>query len=110
MSLPSLVTAGFSQYPVRWNEKIRVLPHDRLLNWVVLRFLPKFVKPNHLTVLRLILTVPVLTLLIFGNYGWGLAFFLLAGLTDAMDGSLARIRKEVSEWGIIWDPVAESCL
>ncbi|MBN1585414.1 CDP-alcohol phosphatidyltransferase family protein [Candidatus Uhrbacteria bacterium] len=105
-----LITDGFSSYPDKWNGQVRLYPHDRLFRSVLLRFFPKSVRPNHLTIVRLVLVVPVMALLLAGEYGWGLAVFLLAGLTDALDGSLARTRRQVSEWGIVWDPMADKIL
>lgn len=43
-------------------------------------------------------------------YGVGIPLFLIAGLTDMLDGSLARVRKQITEWGIAYDPIADKLL
>ena len=66
--------------------------------------------PNGLTLLRVILT-PVIVLLLFqGEFSWALLVFLIAGLTDALDGFLARSLRERTEFGRILDPVADKIL
>ncbi|MBI4457378.1 CDP-alcohol phosphatidyltransferase family protein, partial [Candidatus Uhrbacteria bacterium] len=44
------------------------------------------------------------------NYNVGVPLFLFVAMTDALDGSLARIRRQVSEWGIVHDPIADKLL
>jgi CDP-diacylglycerol--glycerol-3-phosphate 3-phosphatidyltransferase len=72
--------------------------------------------PNALTVLRLIL-VPVFLVLMFidppTGFGWRLAgtvAFGVAILTDYFDGMLARRYNLVSDFGKIWDPIADKAL
>lgn len=63
-----------------------------------------------ITVLRF-LTIPfVLYFLYMGNYDVGIPLFLFSALTDALDGSLARIRKQITDWGTLYDPVADKLL
>lgn len=45
-----------------------------------------------------------------GWYGYGIAMFLLLGASDALDGSLARMRKQVTAWGMVADPIADKFL
>jgi len=66
--------------------------------------------PNAITILRLIL-VPVLILLLRdGEFGYALAVFTLAGLSDGLDGYLARKYHLQSELGGFLDPVADKVL
>ena len=71
--------------------------------------------PNALTVLRLIL-VPVFLWLLFINpasFSWRLAAtvaFTVAILTDLFDGRVARRYGLVSDFGKIWDPIADKAL
>ncbi len=97
-------------FSAKWNENIRLTRMDHVLAATFLRLLPSRVTPNHLTVLRMLLIVPTVTLLVRERYGWGIALFLFAGLTDALDGALARTRKQITEWGILYDPVADKLL
>ncbi len=69
--------------------------------------------PNKLTVARLLAT-PVFILLLSvsftGNYILALILFLLAMLTDYVDGTLARSRGEVTDTGRLLDPLADKIL
>lgn len=69
--------------------------------------------PNALTVLRIGL-VPVLVVVLLteieGKEWWGLGLFLLAALTDFLDGFLARRWKKVSRLGKLLDPAADKIL
>jgi len=69
--------------------------------------------PNSLTVLRIIL-IPLFAVLLLirvpgGDY-WAAAVFLLAALTDSLDGFLARRWKQITKLGIILDPIADKLL
>ena len=92
------------------NENVTLYPHDKVLAKVVLPLIPKTILPNHLTILRFFLTPPVLFFLWREDWVTALAFFLVAGFTDALDGSLARVRKQITLWGTIADPIADKIL
>lgn len=63
--------------------------------------------PNYITGLRLLL-MPPLAILIELGYGWGaLAVLIAAGITDLLDGYLARRLKQESDVGRLMDPVAD---
>jgi CDP-diacylglycerol--glycerol-3-phosphate 3-phosphatidyltransferase len=72
---------------------------------------------NVLTVVRLLL-VPVFVILLAesghpGSTGWrlaALAAFIVASLTDLLDGKLARSRGLVTDFGKIADPIADKAL
>ncbi|MBN8626200.1 MAG: CDP-alcohol phosphatidyltransferase family protein, partial [Planctomycetes bacterium] len=65
---------------------------------------------NWLTLLRLCL-VPVVILAIIQNW-WQIAFaaFAVAGVSDAVDGFVARRFNQMSELGALLDPVADKAL
>ena len=72
--------------------------------------------PNLLTVLRMLL-VPVFGWLLLADGGRNAAYrlvalgvFLLAMLTDRVDGKLARSRGQVTSFGMIADPIADKAL
>ena len=92
------------------NESVKLYPHDHLLAWTLIPITPTFLRPNHLTVLRIVLIPFVLAALWYESWTWSLGLFLLAALTDAWDGSLARVRKQITLWGTMADPVADKLL
>jgi len=69
--------------------------------------------PNGLTLMRIVL-VPVLVVVLLtefeGKEWYGLGLFLLAALTDFLDGYLARRWKKVSRLGKLLDPAADKIL
>ncbi len=88
----------------------KVQRHDYLLKYTIIPLIPRFVKPNHFTVLRLLMTPLVLILLFYDVYSWGVPLFFIAALTDLIDGTLARLRKQITDWGTFYDPVADKLL
>jgi cardiolipin synthase (CMP-forming) len=66
--------------------------------------------PNLLTLLR-ICVMPFLVAAVLENqFRLGFALFVAAGLTDALDGTLARILKQRTMLGEYLDPVADKLL
>ena len=49
------------------------------------------VSPNQLTVLRMAVVPVLILLIVYGYTGWALVTFVLAGLTDMLDGLIDRI-------------------
>jgi CDP-diacylglycerol--glycerol-3-phosphate 3-phosphatidyltransferase len=94
----------------RLNGTIAHYPSDRLFATVLAPLFPKWVRPNHLTVLRLLLVPFVLYFLVLEKYSVGFPLFLFAALTDWFDGALARTRRQVTAWGTIYDPVVDKIL
>ncbi len=88
----------------------KLLPHDRIMRLIVLPFIPEAVQPNHVTALRFLLTPLVLWLLFVENYLYGVPLFIFTAFTDAIDGSLARVRNKITPWGIFFDPIADKLL
>jgi cardiolipin synthase len=66
--------------------------------------------PNLLTFLRMALIPVFASLLFYGYSGWALVVFVAAGLSDGIDGFLARRFKQESELGTIIDPIADKLL
>lgn len=66
--------------------------------------------PNLITCLRFILVGPVLFALLNRHYFLALILFTLAGITDALDGLLARLYGWTSRFGAIADPLADKLL
>ncbi|MDR3069832.1 MAG: CDP-diacylglycerol--glycerol-3-phosphate 3-phosphatidyltransferase [Propionibacteriaceae bacterium] len=71
--------------------------------------------PNVLTVIRLILVPVFLAILFVGPHeqNWRIGatvLFIVAVLTDLFDGKIARRYNVVSDFGKIWDPIADKAI
>lgn len=63
--------------------------------------------PNFLTIARILLIPVFAYYFLQGQYGLALILFIGTGLTDAIDGALARLLKERTTLGAIIDPAAD---
>jgi cardiolipin synthase len=70
------------------------------LNWI----------PNAISMLRIALVVPVLWLILQGEFGWALLLFWIAGFSDGLDGYLAARFNWQSRTGALLDPIADKLL
>lgn len=91
-------------------EEIKITITDKLLAKTCLPFCPRWLRPNHISVARIFLTPLVIWLFWQESYLWGGALFLFASFTDALDGSMARIRNQVTDLGKMLDPLADKLL
>lgn len=66
--------------------------------------------PNALTVLRLMLALPIGLLIVRHEYGLVLVLAFCAGLSDGIDGWIARHFDATSRFGSIVDPLADKAL
>ena len=66
--------------------------------------------PNLLTFLRMALIPVFAILLVYHRDGWALVVFTIAGVSDGIDGFIARRFKQESELGTIIDPIADKLL
>jgi cardiolipin synthase len=66
--------------------------------------------PNVITVLRIFLVPPVVLALLDGQYAVAIGLFALAGISDGIDGFLARRYNWTSWWGSVLDPIADKLL
>ena len=65
---------------------------------------------NQLTLLRMLLIPAFVILVVYGHLGWALVTFAVAGLTDALDGLIARRTGQKSNLGAWLDPMADKLL
>jgi cardiolipin synthase len=74
--------------------------------------LPGFIMniPNIVSLSRIVLIPFVIYLLAIKSWIWALAFFIIASLTDLLDGWSARKLNQVSEFGKFIDPIADKFL
>src|SRR5258708_17916157 len=66
--------------------------------------------PNHITLLRLGCLPLSLILIAYEHYRWAIAVLVLAGLSDGIDGLLARQLNQRSSLGAYLDPIADKLL
>ncbi len=66
--------------------------------------------PNSLTILRILLIPVYIGFITYGQFGLALASLLAAGLTDAIDGPIARRLDQRTKLGTILDPLADKLL
>lgn len=66
--------------------------------------------PNQLTLLRMMFLPFIIINLLNRHYTWALALFVLAGLSDGLDGLLARTLKQQTLLGQYLDPIADKLL
>ena len=71
---------------------------------------PLSTAPNLLTVIRLCLAPFLVATILEGRFGIAFTLFIVAGLTDALDGLLARVLKQRTTLGQYLDPVADKLL
>jgi len=66
--------------------------------------------PNLLTLTRVLL-IPVFVILILNkSFGWAIITFGIAGITDGIDGLIARLTHQRTELGAYFDPIADKLL
>jgi len=65
---------------------------------------------NQLTLLRMLLIPAFVILVVYGYLGWALVVFAFAGLTDGLDGLIARASGQKTTLGAWLDPMADTLL
>jgi cardiolipin synthase len=65
---------------------------------------------NQLTLLRLLLVPTFVILILYGHGGWALVVFITAGITDGLDGLIARVTNSRTNLGAWLDPAADKLL
>ena len=65
---------------------------------------------NRLTILRILMTPVIVVLLLYRYSAAALALFILAGITDGLDGFVARSRGQKTALGMVLDPLADKLL
>ena len=66
--------------------------------------------PNLLSIIRIGLVYPILNNIYLNNFELSIVFFVLAAITDAIDGFLARKMNWQTDLGTILDPIADKLL
>ena len=95
---------------MRESDTVKITVSDKILEKTVLRFIPLWVQPNHVTLFRLVL-IPVIILFFNAHaYAIGGVLFAFAAFSDAVDGALARTRNQITDIGKILDPFVDKVL
>lgn len=98
----------FDEPRPRYVAKITIF--DKFFSATILKLFPHSIRPNFLTTFRFI-TVPfIVFMLVTGDYINALWLFALSAFSDALDGALARTRHQITDWGIVFDPMADKLL
>jgi cardiolipin synthase (CMP-forming) len=66
--------------------------------------------PNIITIFRLVLIPIVIVMILQKEWGWAFALFAIAGISDGLDGWIARRFDMRSEFGAVIDPLADKAL
>lgn len=91
------------------------MPHnltitDKILAKTLLLIIPRWMTPNIVSWLRFF-SVPLIGYFLWNeNYAIALPLFFISAFSDAVDGSLARTRNLVSDFGKMFDPLADKLL
>lgn len=83
---------------------------DRIVSKTLLWMIPRSVRPNHLTIVRLLLIPIILALMILDLRVWAFVLFVLTACTDFVDGAMARTRDQITALGMVLDPIADKLL
>jgi cardiolipin synthase (CMP-forming) len=66
--------------------------------------------PNLITIARLLIVPVVIVMIMQGEWGWAFFLFVVAGVSDGVDGYLARKLDMRTEFGAYIDPLADKAL
>ena len=63
--------------------------------------------PNYLTIIRLILVPIIFALILYEHYTMAIIVYIIANITDVLDGFIARKFNLISDFGKLMDPLAD---
>ncbi len=77
----------------------------------VVRLVPRSVTPNHISFFRLACAVAIPVVALAGvSLGWVVLLGFAAGMSDLLDGAVARQRGQVTKLGAFLDPLGDKVL
>lgn len=82
---------------------------DRLIYYII-KIIPHWIKPNHLSIFRIVMVGPIVILLLIGQNIIATIIFIFTVLLDTFDGVLARVRLQKTKDGEWLDPLADKFL
>lgn len=66
--------------------------------------------PNAISLLRILLIAPIIVLFVNGEFAWALGLFIVAGLSDGIDGYIAKKYDWDTRLGAFLDPAGDKLL
>lgn len=66
--------------------------------------------PNAISIMRILLILPILLLFVNNEFGWALGLFVIAGLSDGIDGYIAKKYDWNTRLGAFLDPAGDKLL
>ena len=66
--------------------------------------------PNVISIMRILLILPILLLFVHNEFGWALGLFVVAGLSDGIDGYIAKKYDWNTRLGAFLDPAGDKLL
>lgn len=66
--------------------------------------------PNAISLMRIMMIAPIIILFVNGEFGWALALFTIAGLSDGLDGYIAKKYHWDTRLGAFLDPAGDKLL
>lgn len=94
----------------QWNREAKITASDVFFSNTFLLLFPKCSRPNHLTIFRLISIPFVAYFFLFGSFLVGTILFFFSAFSDVLDGAMARTGKQITAWGVLFDPIADKFL
>ena len=93
-----------------WAKRVEVVK-EYYFKWVI-RPLPRSIRPNHITIFRLVIISPVLAVsLLLGYPWWWNELLILVGfISDGLDGTLARERHQATPLGAFLDGLTDKLM
>jgi len=66
--------------------------------------------PNAISIMRILLIAPIILLFVYGEFGWALVLFVVASLSDGLDGYIAKKYDWNTRLGAFLDPAGDKLL
>ena len=89
-----------------YNKYVSNPPAKDRMEFIMVKFEKRLI-PNYLTILRLILVPIIFGLILYDHYTLAIVFYIIASITDVLDGFIARKFNLISDFGKLMDPLAD---
>lgn len=89
-----------------YNKYVSNPPAKDRMEFIMVKFEKRLI-PNYLTILRLVLVPIIFGLILYDHYTLAIVFYIIASITDVLDGFIARKFNLISDFGKLMDPLAD---